>query len=171
MAIADALPHCRHISCDLQSLRITDPKKQLRYTFLTPHLARDVIVNFDQGLRDKLVPCTFSMRPAIVAQSGKKRATPTVEQLRGSGLKLAQEQPHVPSSWQERHRAASALVVAGTHAGEAAQAAVPPRRSRRQPRALVSAVRKGEVPVQLGGRPPPTSILARREFGMRAIRR
>jgi hypothetical protein len=170
MAVAEALPHVRHISVDLQSIRFTDPRKKLRLTFLSPHLARDIIVNFDQGLRGLLAPVTFSMKPAIVAASGKKRATPSPEQLRGTGLKLAPEQPHVPSSWQDRHRAASALVVAGTHAGEAAQAEVPPRK-RRQPRALVSSVKNGEIPVQLGGRPPPVSILSRREFGMRAIRR
>jgi hypothetical protein len=165
MAIADALPHCRHISCDLQSLRWTDPVKRLRYTALSPHLVRDIIVNFDQGLRDKLVPCTFSMKPAIIAQSGKKRDTPTKQQLRGTGLRLAKDQPHVSTTWQQRHLAASAAIVNGSEAE-----ANPPRR-KRQPRALVSAVKNGEVPVQLGGRPPGLSILNRREFGMRAIRR
>jgi hypothetical protein len=77
MAVASALPHARHISVDLQSIRFTDPKKQLRYTFLTPHLARDIVIGFDQGERDKLKPVRFSMKPAIIAQSGKKRATPT----------------------------------------------------------------------------------------------
>jgi hypothetical protein len=153
-------------------VRFTDPRKKLRYTFLSPHLARDVIVNFDQGLRELLVPCRFSAKPAIVAQSGKKRATPTKEQLKGSGLRVAAEQPHVPANWQERHLAASAAIVMGSHAGEVAQAEAPrPRRLRRQPRALVAQARNGEVPVQLGGRPPPVSILSRREFGLRALRR
>jgi hypothetical protein len=164
MALADALPHARHISVDLQSCRLTDPRKQLRYTFLTPHLARDIVIGFDQGERDKLVPCTFSMKPAIIAQSGKKRATPTQEQLKGSGLKLAKDQPHVPASWQERNKAASAVIVNG--------GPEPPRlRRKRQPRALVSSVRNGEVTTQLGGRPFPVSILSRREFGMRLAKR
>jgi hypothetical protein len=169
LALADAgAGNFRHISVDLQSCRLTDSKRKLRLTFLSPHAVRDLVVATDQGWRDQIRPCTFSMKPAIIAQSGKKRATPSPEQLKGSGLKVAAEQPHV-SNWQERHRAASALVVAGTHAGEAAQAAQP--RKKRQPRALVSSVKNGEVPVQLGGRPPPVSILSRREFGMRAIRR
>jgi hypothetical protein len=73
MAVASALPHVRHISVDLQSIRFTDPKKHLRYTFLTPHLARDIVIGFDQGEREKLKPVTFSMKPAIIAQSGKRR--------------------------------------------------------------------------------------------------
>jgi hypothetical protein len=68
--------------------------------------------------------------------------------------------------WQSRP---SAVVVNG---GEGAQAEAPrPPRKPRQPRALVSSVKNGEVPVQLGGRPPPVSILSRREFGLRALRR
>jgi hypothetical protein len=168
LALAAAAPTFRHISVDLQSIRTTDPKKHLRYTWLTPHLARDIVVNTDQGLREKILPCTFSIKPAIIAQSGKKRATPTKEQLKGSGLKLADQQPHVPATWQERHLAASAVVVNG---GEGAEAEVKRARKPRQPRALVAQVRKGEVPVQLGGRPPPVSILSRREYGMRQLRK
>jgi hypothetical protein len=165
MAIGAALPHCRHISIDLQSCRLTDPKKRLRYTFLTPHAAREIVINTDQGERDKLVPCTFSMKPAIIAQSGKKRrATPTPEQLKGSGLRVAPDQPHVPG-WQERHLAASAVIVNG------GPDEPEPKRRKRQPRALVSAVKNGEIPTVLGGRPFPTSILNRREYGLRALRR
>ena len=71
------------------------------------------MIGFDQGEREKLKPCKFSMKPAIIAQSGKKRATPTVEQLKGSGVRVAQEQPHVPTTWQERNRAASAVIANG----------------------------------------------------------
>jgi hypothetical protein len=98
-----------------------------------------------------------------------KPATPTKQQLRGSGLKVADSQPHVPATWQERQLAASALIADGVPPGQKRVAEVP--RKPRQPRALVSSVKNGEVPVQLGGRPPPVSILSRREFGMRAIRR
>jgi hypothetical protein len=49
MAIADALPHARHISVDLQSCRWTDPVKRLRYTALSPHLVRDIVILFDLG--------------------------------------------------------------------------------------------------------------------------
>ena len=80
-------------------------------------------------------------------------------------MKLAKEQPHVPANWQERHKAASVVVVNG------GEAEVKPPRKKRQPRALISSVKNGEVPVQLGGRPFPVSILSRREFGLRALRR
>jgi hypothetical protein len=43
-----------------------------------------------------------------------------------------------------------------------------PKRVRRQ---KVSAPTKGCVPVSLGGRGLPTSILSRREYGLRSLRR
>jgi hypothetical protein len=44
-------------------------------------------------------------------------------------------------------------------------------RVRRTPRAMVSSAKKGDVPVTLGGKLPPVSILSRREFGLRVLRR
>jgi hypothetical protein len=44
-------------------------------------------------------------------------------------------------------------------------------RTRRIPRAKVSAAAKGSVPVTLGDKLPPVSVLARREFGLRMLRR
>src|SRR5437660_919842 len=71
MAIARVVEGATHIAVDVQTIRFT--RRGLRYIFLTPHLARDCIVNFDQGERDKLVPFTLRMRPAQIAQAGKKR--------------------------------------------------------------------------------------------------
>jgi hypothetical protein len=45
------------------------------------------------------------------------------------------------------------------------------KRKPRVARAKVSAVSKGVIPTTLGGKLPPVSVLARREFGLRALRR
>jgi hypothetical protein len=98
-----------------------------------------VIIPFDQGDREACKPVTFRMKPAFVTRSGPKRThTPEPEQLKGTGLRVADEQPHLPPpnraspeavrefvgaltdepvpDWQERHRAASAVVANGGEA-------------------------------------------------------
>ena len=94
-AIRDAVPAARRISVDIQTIRWTDSKRGVRYCFLTPHVAQqDVIIPFDQG--EECKPVTFRMKPAFVTRSGAKRNhTPEPKQLRGTGLKVADEQPHI----------------------------------------------------------------------------
>ena len=47
----------------------------------------------------------------------------------------------------------------------------PPPKPKRVAQAKISTASKGSVPVTLGGRLPPTSILSRREFGLRVLRK
>jgi hypothetical protein len=48
---------------------------------------------------------------------------------------------------------------------------VPESRPTRVARALVSTAAKGSIPTTLGGKMPPVSILSRREFGLRQLRK
>jgi hypothetical protein len=92
MAMADALPNARRISVDLQTIRWTDCKKGIRYCFLTPHIAQtDVIIPFDQGEREKCKPVTFSMNPAFVTRTGKKRTHTPLEPCGGKRWAAAGE--------------------------------------------------------------------------------
>jgi hypothetical protein len=53
-----------------------------------------------------------------------------------------------------------------------AVAAKPTPKRRRVARAKVSATKPdGSIPTTLGGKLPPVSVLSRREFGLRALRR
>ena len=138
-----------------------------------------MIIPFDQGDRENCKPVTFRMKPAFVTKSGKKRThTPEPEQLKGTGLKVAEEQPHIPAEnraspeaagepvpdWQAAHKARSALIANG----EAPSA----KRRPRVARAKVSHTKPdGSIPTTLGGKLPPVSVLARREFGHRQVRR
>jgi hypothetical protein len=164
---------------------------------LTPHAIQgDVIVPFDQGERENCKPVTVRMKPCTVTKRGRKRThTPDASQLKDLGLRVAADQPHLearrfpsvrkpepqspPESRLESASVAEQELVDHWHpsphernpwAGGPIEPA-PPKRAARVARAKVSAVKRGAIPVTLGGKLPPVSVLARREFGLRALRR
>jgi hypothetical protein len=162
MAIA-RIEGVKRISVDLQTVRFSF--RNLRYCCLTPHVAQDAIVAFDQGERAKLVPFVMRMRPAVISRAGKRRREcPTNQELRGTGLTVAAEQLHL----SER------LTVEGERNLDPNRSdglALPPPQRTRTPRRKVSTAAKGSIPTTLGGTLPPVSILSRREFGLRQLRR
>jgi hypothetical protein len=184
-AIRDAIPWATYISIDLQSCRWTDSKRGIRYFFLTPHIAQELVINFDQGNLDKLVPVTFSMRPCTITTAGARyaRHTPDNEQLTDAKLKVAVEQPHIPSTseetlagnWKPQSLSEKGELIAPPDNPELAEPK--PKRKSRQPRQRISATKPdGSIPTTLGGKLPPISILSnargtRREFGLRQVRR
>lgn len=48
-AVKAAYPDARRVSVDLQTIRFSDPRKGLRFTYLTPRTAQVALVNYDQG--------------------------------------------------------------------------------------------------------------------------
>lgn len=83
-AIKSADKNLRAVSVDLGSIRVTDPKKNQRYIYLTPPIAQVALVRFDHGL--EMTPFSFALRsPAQVvkanvgANTGKptKKKSPT----------------------------------------------------------------------------------------------
>lgn len=81
-AIKEQFPAARLVSVDLQTIRWSDNKKKLRYTFLTPRAAQDALVRFDRG--EKIPAFTLRLRsPHITSTStggkgyakGKKKKT------------------------------------------------------------------------------------------------
>ena len=157
------------------------PRKGLRYVFLTPHVAQDRIIQFDQGQRDQIQPFTLPMRPAQISRAGKKRReTPSNQELRGSGLTVNKEQPHLDAPEPEPfvHHEQTQLSQRFTASGErnldpdrSDGLVEPPPESKRGRRRKVSTAAKGSIPTTLGGKLPPISILNRREFGLRQLRR
>jgi hypothetical protein len=189
-AIKEQVPEARHISVDLQTIRWTDSKKGVRYVFLTPHaIQTDIIIPFDQGDRENCKPVTVRMKPAYVCKSGKKRThTPTNDELKDAGLRVAKDQPHLPTpepdppasgaekdlvqKWKPRSGDRDGALIAPPDDPEAKpEPEAPKPRKPRVARAKVSAVSKGVIPTTLGGKLPPVSVLSRREFGLRALRR
>lgn len=73
--IADAIkvqhPGVSHVSVDLQTIRFTDPKKGLRFAYLTPPAAQRALVMFDQGF--PVEPFSFRVsQPVHVVDAGTK---------------------------------------------------------------------------------------------------
>lgn len=66
-----AMPEATGISVDLSTIRFTDPKKGLRFTYLTPRIAQVQLVNFDQGRKPE--PFSFVLRGAHITRKGHGR--------------------------------------------------------------------------------------------------
>lgn len=72
-AIKAAVPDAKSVSVDLASIRWTDPKRGLRYTYLTPRTAQLELIRFDQG-DETIEPFSFHLRGAMVTASKMKKA-------------------------------------------------------------------------------------------------
>jgi hypothetical protein len=66
-----ARPEAKSISVDLATIRFTDAKKGVRYTYLTPRVAQVQLVNFDQGR--KPAPFSFVLRGAHITRKGQTK--------------------------------------------------------------------------------------------------
>jgi len=59
-AIKDTLPWAKIVEADLAALRFTDLEKGIRYFYLTPTKAQQMIINFDQGIKPQ--PCSLKLK-------------------------------------------------------------------------------------------------------------
>lgn len=71
-SIRRQIPNAKHISVDLQTIRFSDPKKMLRYTWLTPRFPQKVLAEWDAGIKPE--PFSFSLKGAraMVTEFQKK---------------------------------------------------------------------------------------------------
>jgi hypothetical protein len=174
-AIKDTIKDATFVSADIATVRFT--RNGCRYTCLCPTILQAFICDYDQG--NPVAPIDFTLKPAFISKAGKsRRHVPDPEQLQEVGLKLAKDQPHLPAAPSEAGlldlMAKDAPVIAKRDAAlDNAVAAEPPPIAKRRPRVartMVSSATRGCVPTVLGGRPPPV-LGARREFGIRALRK
>src|SRR5262249_53981373 len=155
LAIQKAIPDARHICVDLQTIRWT--RKGLRYVFLTPHVAQDSIIAFDQGERAVIQPFTLRMRPAHIAKAGKKRThTPSNAELRGTGLTVNPVQLHIDEATPQRFAATGERNL-DPERSDGLYVPPPAPKQTRVVRRKVSTAAKGSVPTTLGGRLRPVS--------------
>ncbi len=79
--IADAVravfPDAQYIAADLATIRLTDPRRKLRYTYMTPRRGQVHLVKFDQG--HKLEPFSMTLRDGHVAKAGNGSKPRTTE--------------------------------------------------------------------------------------------
>lgn len=71
-AVKKAIPYAQNVMVDLQSIRLTDKERGLRYTYLTPRLAQLALIKFDQGER----PNPFKI---LLAKGSVRRASPRAD--------------------------------------------------------------------------------------------
>jgi hypothetical protein len=196
-SIKSACPAARWIAVDLATIRWTTPNG-VRLVFLTPHAARAVIIHTDQAERDLIKPFVLKMKPAIVCRGGKRRDhTPSNSDLKEAapGLRISKKQLHLGDAGREsskmelrqepgqeseecqnghlRNRKPERTFPLDPDREDGlARPPPPPKPKRRVARgAMVSAADRGSVPTVIGGRPPPVSILSRREYGLRQLRK
>jgi hypothetical protein len=70
-ALKVAIPDGRMHAVDLQTIRVTDQKRHLRYTYLTPRIAQEALVRWDVGI--KPAPFSFVLRNGQVTRAGSSR--------------------------------------------------------------------------------------------------
>lgn len=154
-AVKKAFPRATRVSVDLATIRFTDPRKGLRYTYLTPRFAQQSLVDFDQG-DDK--------EAYIEAYAG------TSVRLRGGMVTLAK-------SRQDARKAARAGERTEQQRRSAISAAAKARAALNlKNQRMVLREKDGHVPERVGGSTPPLGrgrrgfSGVRRTFGIRGLR-
>jgi hypothetical protein len=77
MAVRAAMPQMVSISADLQTVRMSDPDLGLRFTYLTPRVGQEALIDFDQGELPE--PYSMLLDGAMVTKMTRKGPFKTPE--------------------------------------------------------------------------------------------
>jgi hypothetical protein len=165
-----ALPHVRHVSVDIQTIRFSDPQDRVRYVYLTPRLGQTALVRFDAG--EEIEPFTMQLRDPHITPMNAPRSQ--------------RKPPAVPRTEHDRQVADAKRALLADARERKARVQAPIGRGGTSPK-MVAGSKPGPkgggqaLPRLEGGNPPPTAALAsgdgrippsrRREYGMRAFDR
>lgn len=138
------------VSVDLQTIRLTDCEKGLRFVYLTPPTAQRALLQFDQG--KKLTPFNFRLSAGQTVES--RASTKTIEDKQKLGR-----------SKKGREKLAKARLK------KARLAKAKKSLNGRAKVVLVDGKHRGQTQIKLGGRVPPASVLTgnRRQYGIKAL--
>jgi hypothetical protein len=64
-AIKDQYPQFTHVAVDVATIRVTDKERGERYIYLTPASVGEMLLGFDQGWREDLLPKKLLIRKAV----------------------------------------------------------------------------------------------------------
>jgi hypothetical protein len=169
-AVKAALPHVRHVSVDIQTIRFSDPQNRVRFVYLTPRLGQTALVRFDAG--DKIEPFRMQLRDPHITPMNPPRS-----QRKPAAVPLTEHDRQVADAKRERladARERKARVQAGR--GGTSPKLVRNGKAQPGPKGGGTALPRLE-----GGNPPPTAALAsgsgripagrRRQYGIRALDR
>jgi hypothetical protein len=142
-AITAQIPGASRVSVDLQTIRWSDRQRGERYTYLTPPMAQDALIRFDQG--QPLVPFKLKLSRGQVTRikaATKAQVRSRAERQAAVAAKVATGEPL--TGGEKRTKAAM-------------DAKTPPPSTRTGPAEQV--FEKGS-PIRRGGTPPPIAVLA-----------
>lgn len=147
-AVRAAYPAAASVAIDIQTIRFSDRKKGLRFTYLTPRIAQVPLIKFDQGIKPE--PFEFTLRNGQVTRAGSS-------QVRlGKRMSEKQRQQHQTASKKGGEAAKKALEVS--------------REGLKRARLVNRGGTAGTVPDKVGGKTPPLAPFSRRRaFGLRGL--
>ena len=151
-AVRIAYPDAQNVAVDIQTIRFSDFKKGFRYVYLTPRVAQEAIIRFDQG--DTPEPFRLQLRHGQVALAGHRVASRHLSEKEQAERKAARE-----ALLKARLIDANPLVAAAP--APADPDAAPGEET----------VKDWGSPQRIGGKTPPIHTGLRREFGLRAFGR
>lgn len=144
-ALRDAAPWGTSPSVDTQTIRISNPEKGFRYTYLTPRVAQYKIRDWDEG--KVIEPFDFQLRNGQVTLMNRRkrgdvapRGKPQSEAQKAASLKSL-EKAHKSNPTHIAHDLAKAHIITDGNSNI--------------------------IPRVVGGRPPPMS--RRRSYGLRVM--
>lgn len=100
-AVKLAAPWGTHVSADLATIRVTDPRNGLRYTYLMPRFGQVALLDFDEGVKPE--PFSITLRGGLVTLSRSKENKPELSE--------AQKAQRVAASAASREALKKAKVV------------------------------------------------------------
>lgn len=180
-AIKKAVPDATGVSVDIQTIRFSDPKKRMRYVYITPRMAQVALVDFDAGLKPK--PFRFRLdRAHISAMRSKNTPITHPERSRMTPARTAALEKARSSRAQESAGATTAAERRNQANRDERAAANAEKLQAAGPR-LTNHGQAEHVPVPVGGKTPPLGALHsgntgrkrttapahRRQFGLRAL--
>jgi hypothetical protein len=89
-AIHAAAPDLANVMVDIHSIRASDPKRRLRFSYATPRIAALALIDFDQGVMPE--PFSFWLRrPATITRQGPRPGRPDNDTPKAQRLKTRAE--------------------------------------------------------------------------------
>lgn len=147
-AVQVAYPDAGKVLVDLQTIRVPDPKRGLKYIYLTPRIAQQALVDFDQGIEVEPFPMRLRAAHVIIERSPEQIA------------RKAERQRIYRLPPEEREAARAALGI------------------KPYDRPRLRSGPGGSLPQRFGGSEPPLQktrdgvvYSRRREFGLRRLSR
>jgi hypothetical protein len=196
-AVKLAAPWATNVLVDLQSVRMTDKTRGLRYSYLTPRRGQLALISFDQGKKPK--PFTMELAQGAVRRAKhyprRGEPPPSLDERREIIAKVQAKRREDHLSLQdlgdltdiaetslERYVSATTPNVFGRDIADRLKAWVEGRPVPKRPHAVPPSLVSGKTrlrpagqgsraaPEVIGGREPPVGNIARRRgFGLRSM--